>query len=199
MTSDEIKCELSVDYDDLVEYLLVKYGPAQYDYFCTESCASKNKKVSRANEGLECHHIDENKYRKLSDTMVAQMRPFECQKAYRLVYCNIIEHLLLHLHIILEDKTDQHLGLNGFFYINARINDYYNGYEYKRESNKKLFEVIKNNYKQYVAVLLFAMFLVGKERPELAGYFTPESLSQGWSGKQVEKIYKKLSIDSPRS
>lgn len=155
--------------------------------------------MSRANEGLECHHIDENKYRKLSDKMVAQMRPFECQKASRLVYCNILEHLLLHLHIILEDKTDQRLGLNGFFHISAKINDYYNGYEYKRESDKKLFEVIKNNYKEYVAVLLLAMFLVGKERPELVGYFTPESLSQGWSGKQVGKIYKKLSIDSPRS
>ena len=61
MESTEIKNQLKMTYDELVDYLLKKYGPAQYDYFCNESCKSKNSKVSRTNEGLYCHHIDENK------------------------------------------------------------------------------------------------------------------------------------------
>ena len=190
----EIKKDLvERSYQELVDHLLEKYGPAEYDYFCTESCASKNKKVSRASEGLECHHIDENKYRKLSDPKVARMRPFECQKASRLVYCNILEHLLLHWHIIMEDYSDQMLGINGFFYICARINDYYNGYEYKRESDKKIFEVIKDYYKQYIAVLYFGRYWALEAHPQLEKYFTSEKLSEGWQTGRVEKIYDMLS------
>ena len=33
MESTEIKNQLKMTYDELVDYLLKKYGPAQYDYF----------------------------------------------------------------------------------------------------------------------------------------------------------------------
>lgn len=200
MDRKEVKADLfDRSYEELVDHLLKKYGPAEYDYFCTESCTSKNKKASRSSEGLQCHHIDENKYRKLSDPRVAKLKPFECQKASHLVYCNILEHLLLHLHIILEDNSGQRLGLVGFFYISAMINDYYDGYEYTRESDKKLFEAIKDNYKQYVAVLYFGRGLVLETRPELEKYFTPERLAEGFRAKPVKKIYEMLAEDSPRS
>ena len=42
MDNSEIKKELGMSYDELVEHLLSKYGPAKYDYFCNESCRSKN-------------------------------------------------------------------------------------------------------------------------------------------------------------
>ena len=97
MESTEIKNQLKMTYDELVDYLLKKYGPAQYDYFCNESCKSKNSKVSRTNEGLYCHHIDENKAILLSNDKFAVNNPFEYQKANRLVYCNVLEHLILHI------------------------------------------------------------------------------------------------------
>lgn len=90
MESTEIKNQLKMTYDELVDYLLKKYGPAQYDYFCNESCKSKNSKVSRTNEGLYCHHIDENKAILLSNDKFAVNNPFEYQKANRLVYCNVL-------------------------------------------------------------------------------------------------------------
>ena len=61
MDSSEILAEMEMNYDDLVAYLLGKYGKAQYDYFLTDKCVSKNRKVTRTSEGLLCHHIDENR------------------------------------------------------------------------------------------------------------------------------------------
>ena len=46
MDSIEIKRQLDMTYSELVEYLLKKYGPAKYDYFCTESCKSKMTLIS---------------------------------------------------------------------------------------------------------------------------------------------------------
>ena len=80
MDSIEIKRQLDMTYSELVEYLLKKYGSAKYDYFCTESCKSKNSKVSRTSEGLYCHHIDEDKAIMLSNDKFAPNNPFEYHK-----------------------------------------------------------------------------------------------------------------------
>ena len=74
-------------YSELVEYLLKKYGPAKYDYFCTESCKSKNSKVSRTSEGLYCHHIDEDKAIMLSNDKLVEFHEFD-------VCLPIFEHFL---------------------------------------------------------------------------------------------------------
>ena len=78
MESIEIKEELAMTYNELVEYLLNKYGSAKYDYFCNESCKSKNTKVSRTSEGLFCHHIDEDKAIMLSNDKIAVNNPWNC-------------------------------------------------------------------------------------------------------------------------
>lgn len=96
MTLNEV-CKMS--YDEYVQYLLNKYGKATQDYFCSPDCKSKNPKVTRTKEGLECHHIDEDKYPLLSKPISAQMFPFECQKADRLLYADKIEHIILHIKI----------------------------------------------------------------------------------------------------
>lgn len=138
MESVEIKNQLSMTYDELVDYLLKKYGSAQYDYFCNESCKSKNPKVSRTNEGLFCHHIDENKAILLCNDKFAVSNPFEYQKANRLVYCNVLEHLILHIKIVEEPKNKnanplEIQGICGIIrFICPQINDYFNGYEFKK-------------------------------------------------------------------
>ena len=97
MDSLEVQNQLKMTYSELVDYLLKKYGPAECDYFRTEACKSKNPKVSRTNEGLYCHHIDEDKAIMLCNDKFAVNNPFEYQKAERLVYCNALEHLILHI------------------------------------------------------------------------------------------------------
>ena len=88
-----------MNYKELVTYLLNKYGPSKYDYFHNNTYKTKNKKVTRTQDGLFCHHIDEDKAEDLSNPKLAMQYPYEYQKADRLVYCNYLEHLLLHIQI----------------------------------------------------------------------------------------------------
>ena len=99
MENDEFFYELSMSYDELVVYLRQKYGPAEFDYFCGESCKTKNKKISRTDDGLVCHHVYEIVTGLLSNPGVASMNPYDWQKKENLVYCDFIEHLLLHAKI----------------------------------------------------------------------------------------------------
>lgn len=99
MDSKELKYEKSLSYDQLTQFLLKKYGAAEYDYFCKSNCKTKDKRVSRTKEGLICHHICEKYALYLSDSASASREPFEYQKAENLCYCNYLEHFLLHIKI----------------------------------------------------------------------------------------------------
>lgn len=112
----EIERLLKLNYNQLVNELLVKYGPARYDYFSklkgSLNIYSKSHRISRTVEGLFVHHIDENRYpglssdriynydfqemNGLSDYQIRLIRK-DFQRAERLVYCDLIEHLLLHV------------------------------------------------------------------------------------------------------
>ena len=197
MKSEEVKKELGMGYQELVDYLLAKYGMAKYDYFCSETCKSKNPKVARSQEGLECHHIDEDKAIMLSNPRWAIRNPFEYQKADRLVYCNVLEHLILHIKIVEEPRNvDANMlelpGLGGVInYLCPQINDYYNGYEYKRPYEIKKFSLIADNFDDYIGVLKHFLNVV-VEKPEYTLLVTPEKLSRGYDGTVIEKIYEVL-------
>lgn len=115
-----------MNYDEFVSYLLKKYGPAKYDYFTNATCKTKSKRISRTKEGLFCHHIDEDKGYMLSRTGCALEQPFEYQKAERLVYCNYIEHLLLHILIGKNAFWDSETGA-AYSIENAQRQQIYTG------------------------------------------------------------------------
>ena len=152
-----------LSYKELVDSLLIRYGTCKYDYFTGKDCSNKNQLVSRAKEGLYCHHIDEDKAIELSNPERARKNPFRYQKADRLVYCNLLEHLLLHIKIVEEprhvDANPLELpGIGGAVnFISRQINDFYNGYEYKREDLIIATEIIKDDYKSYLK-LLFKLY-----------------------------------------
>ena len=197
MESTEIKNQLKMTYDELVDYLLKKYGPAQYDYFCNESCKSKNSKISRTNEGLYCHHIDENKAILLSNDKFAVNNPFEYQKANRLVYCNVLEHLILHIKIVEEPKNEnankmEIQGIGGAVcFICPQINDYFNGYEFKQQYLINIFNLIENNFNDYIDILEYFLDVVEKN-PIYRLIVTKERLSVGWDQQIVKKVYDQL-------
>lgn len=197
MESTEIKNQLKMTYDELVDYLLKKYGPAQYDYFCNESCKSKNSKISRTNEGLYCHHIDENKAILLSNDKFAVNNPFEYQKANRLVYCNVLEHLILHIKIVEEPKNEnankmEIQGIGGAVcFICPQINDYFNGYEFKQQYLINIFSLIENNFNDYIDILEYFLDVVEKN-PIYKLIVTKERLSVGWDQQIVKKVYDQL-------
>ena len=162
MNRKEFKDELKMTYGELQSYLIQKYGGAKCDYFVNPECKSKNKKVSRTSEGLYCHHMDEDKGGNLGNPPQAKMQPFEWQKKERLVYCNILEHLILHMKIaVLRQKnmleTPQEIAdfftTGGIFMICDEINDMFMNDGTKVAWKKRCFEEIKENYEDYILLI----------------------------------------------
>lgn len=106
---------MDMNYLDAVEFLKDKYGPAEFNYFKEKSYnkflngeikSITKDKYSRTDEGLYCHHIFENQYQNLAnfEFLEWQKPPFQTQLAENLVYCNLVEHTILHYLISLETK-----------------------------------------------------------------------------------------------
>ena len=88
---------LSKTYDEAVEFLFKKYGPAKNDYYRGKSYErffkgeTKNitrGKYSRSSEGLECHHIDENRFLNMTngEFIKNQKIPFKYHKKEKLIF-----------------------------------------------------------------------------------------------------------------
>lgn len=190
---------LNSSYDDIVKYLLKKYGKAKHDYFKDTDCTTKNPQVSRTAEGLYCHHIDEDKAIMLSNDQYAAAKPFDYQKASRLVYCNILEHLLLHVKIAEEHAEEtiegEILGIGGAVnFICKELNDIYAGKEFADEWRKKIAAAVKDNFEDYITVLRYLWDLVEKN-PMFKACITRETLCKGYDGKVVSTVLAALVND----
>lgn len=188
---------LSMSYDEIVQLLLKKYGAAKHDYFTDRECTIKNKLVSRTAEGLFCHHIDEDKAIMLSNGKYAVQNPFEYQKASRLVYCNLLEHLLLHVKIAEEPRNpdankNELPGIGGAInFICKQLNDIYAGKEPAEEWRKKAATLVKDNFDDYIRILRH-LWSVIEQNPLYKAAITKEMLCTGWDGKVVPKVLQAL-------
>ncbi|MFB4471841.1 hypothetical protein ACDI16_02585 [Oceanobacillus caeni] len=119
---EEYKNLLSKTYDEAIGYLLQKYGSVRDDFFREKSYQRfMNGEIKSINpvknlrtvEGLYRHHIDEIKMLKISDKMFVKKYkiPFEYQKKDRLVYCDLIEHTILHA--LITKETSFKFGFPG--------------------------------------------------------------------------------------
>ncbi len=162
MLKEELYYELTLSYYDLIKHLIKKYGPAQYNYFCTSELKSKNPKIARTSEGLYCHHIFEDRGFQLSTPATARRQPLEWQNKENLVYCNLLEHLILHIKIeILRKKTrlmtpreiESFFVGGGVFYVCKDINDLFKSKEDLPAWKIRCFEEIKDNYEDYLLIL----------------------------------------------
>ena len=162
MESSEIRTELSLSYDELTKYLIEKYGPAKVDYFCTPSCRSRNNAVSRTKDGLLCHHIDEDKGGNLSNPTSAAAQPYEWQKKERLVYCNYIEHLILHIKIaILRQKAPlrtpwdvyEFFSTGGIYMVCSDLNDLFTYKGGTANWQKRCYVEVEENLSDYVMLI----------------------------------------------
>lgn len=125
---------LNLTYEETVDSLKKKYGEVYDDYYREKSYSrflngetktiSKGK-YSRAKEGLYCHHVDENKFQDISslEAIKDSRIPYESQVKDRLVYCDLIEHAILHVQITVESHGNY--GYNGFsVFIRPMIKDW---------------------------------------------------------------------------
>lgn len=163
MDKNEIKEELAMSYQSLCDYLLQKYGCAKGNYFHTENCKSKRKDISRTSDGLICHHIREDRGSNLSNTESARTQPFEWQEKENLVFCNLIEHLILHEKIfVMRNKTymknpsdiNSVFSTEGIFMICNDIVDLFSNNGSTIKWRQRCFEEISDNYFDFLDILV---------------------------------------------
>ena len=160
-----------LSYEEYVAILLQKYGPATHDYFENGKPAA-----SRAiSEGLECHHIDEDKIPGLSSNLCDSPEYAPYQKADRLVYCNRIEHIILHEKIairrdIYPDYSIFNFNVGGVSLLVKRMNDAYISPPNNYDWNSRVAWRVRNKVNVYAEVvrrIAIEMYLKGYNDEEI--------------------------------
>ena len=196
-TAEEYDLERGLSYAQLVHHLLNKYGAVQGDYFVNENCVTKNKRITRTGEGLLCHHVDEDKEILLSKSQVARLHPFAYQKADRLVYCNQLEHLLLHVKIAEEaSRLGNSAGLRGIggavCFICRELNDCYNGYVFVQPWQIRVMDVVRDDFESYIRILNDFWRIIANDGV-YARLVTKKDLATESHGKTVSRVYERIS------
>ncbi len=197
MNLDGYKRVKGLTYLQYCDYLQNKYGIGLCDYM-TKSW-NKNQKVTRTKEGLVAHHKFEDHAIMLSTKEYAMKNPFEWQLAHNIVYCDYLEHLLLHILICeypAEDKNEfEAVGVGGVVnYLIPELNDLYSGWKSKKDWQLNCHNLIKDDktvyltlvkrfkdlwkdYSEFKVEILFTSF---NERFDL------------WSRQQNQQLFKEI-------
>lgn len=143
-------------YLEYCDYLQDKCGIGLCDYM-TQSW-NKNPKVTRTNEGLLAHHKYEDHAIMLSNKEYARNNPFEWQLAENIVYCDYLEHLLLHILICEHPAADKNIleavGIGGVInYIVPELNDVYSGWQTGKKWQKNCHDAIMDDKDTYLTLL----------------------------------------------
>lgn len=139
-------------YFDYCEYLKGKYGKAK-DYYMTKSF-NKKPNITRTKEGLFCHHIMEYYIPKLSEKSVASCYSYEYQSPEKLVYCDYLEHMLLHI-MISEESVCLGVGIGGLVvFMIPQLNDFYCDFIPKRVWLLNVKNKIINDKDTYLLLLV---------------------------------------------
>lgn len=184
-------------YLEYCDYLQNKYGIGLSDYM-TKSW-NKNSKVTRTNDGLLAHHKYEDHAIMLSTKEFAMQNPFEWQLTKNIVYCDYLEHLLLHI-LICECPAEGHnlfeaVGVGGVInFIVPELNDLYSGWKTGQAWRKKCHNLIIDDKNVYL-VLLKRFKTSCKDYP----FYTEDCLFTSfnevfglWSRKQNEKLFREI-------
>ena len=142
-------------YAEYCEYLQSKYGkPA--DYYFAPNFAPNGKIKKAESDGLFVHHIKENEAANLSNEAVAKNYPYDYQSPDNLCYCDMLEHLLLHILIyedVIDNKDTDVKGIGGALnYIIPQLNDFYAGWRPTTSQFtylSKVVEVVENSIVVY--------------------------------------------------
>ena len=156
MNMDEFQKVKDMTYIEYCDYLQTKYGIGLTDYM-TKSF-NKNQKCTRTKEGLVVHHKDEDKMIMLSTKEIAEKFPFEWQTKEHLVYCDMLEHLLLHVLICKYPSKDKipgvDVGIGGASnFLIPELNDVYSGWESSQKWQQCLHEKIISDKDVYLAII----------------------------------------------
>ncbi len=114
-----------------------------------------------------------------------------------MVYCNLLEHFLLHIKIAEESKNanankNELQGIGGAVnFIARQINGFYGGQIPTAEYLAIAMNVIENDYPMYIKMLQYLWNIV-KSNKLYYQFITKEQLAMDWNGKIIQKIYDEL-------
>lgn len=160
---------MEMTYNEVCNYLKKKYGEIKQSYFATSTCASPNRRIKRTKEGLFIHHIKEDRKIMLSHKEVALKYPFSYQEGENLVYCDFLEHLILHYKIVEEFLTEKSIeetklivGFGGIVnFMVPELNDYFfRGFIPSLEWKQNCLSKVSKNRREYEDFLYRFKYLI---------------------------------------
>ena len=189
----------NMSYAKYCDYLQNKYGISSYNYM-TERW-EKNPKCSRTMEGLVAHHKYEDHAIRLSKKEYAMKHPFEWQLAKNIIFCDLLEHLFLHILICEEaiKSNTQHklLGIRGILcYMIPELNDVYGGWKSQKQWEINCHNQIINDKNVYLT-LIKRMRKSCRNYPLYSDSKLYTSLNEkfgNWTKHQNEQLYSEMSI-----
>lgn len=128
----------------------------------------------------------------LCNDKFAVNNPFEYQKSDRLVYCNLLEHLLLYVKNAENPSPDANEnelpGIGGAInFICKELNDIYSGKEFADEWRKNVANKVKDNFDDYIIILRYLWNIVEKN-PIYKLIITKDMLFLNSADKVVEIV-----------
>lgn len=177
MNLEEFNKVKKMSYDKYCDYLQNKYGIGLANYM--NESYTPNPKCKRSKEGLQAHHKMEDRFIMLSDKEYAKEAPYEYQLKENIVYCDMLEHLLLHILIVKKEPMgtfakfrgklcNMQVGYGGIVnHLVPELNDMYSGWETKQAWRKTTHDKIINDKDVYLE--LIKMFK--KVQDELLSYY----------------------------
>lgn len=197
MNLKEYETIKNLDYLEYCDYLQKKYGIGRAPYF--NKSWNKNSKVTRTKEGLIAHHKYEDHAIMLGDANFASKNPYEWQLPENIVYCDYLEHLLLHI-LICENPLEnpnilEAVGIGGVInFIVPELNDLYSGWITGQAWRASCHAMVINDEEVYLTLL--KRFKTNcKNYP----FYTEDCLFTSfneqfglWSKKQNQRLFRKI-------
>ena len=198
MKMTEFESVKSMTYLEYCDYLQGKYGVGRVDYMTR--AYNKNNKVSRTSDGLIAHHKAEDKMILLSTKEVAKNCPYEWQLKENIVYCDYLEHLLLHVLICKYPSPNKHpladVGIGGVVnFIVPELNDLYSGWVSKQPWRINCHRIVIEDRSVYFEILKMFIAYLQEERGIKDKEILHTSFNEafgGWSRKQNAKLYAQI-------
>lgn len=191
MNMKEYNLVKGLNYYDYCVYLQKKYGEAQYDYMT--KTFNKNTKVTRTSEGLIAHHKMEIHMIMLSTKEIAEKCPFEWQQKQNIIYCDYLEHLLLH--ILISETPEPILpnidvGTGGVVnFLVPELNDFYSGWRPSTQWQKNCLSRVENDEDVYLE--LIHRFLHNNHNVDML-YSSAGEAYGTWRRKNNKALFKKF-------
>ena len=196
MNLEEYKKIENYSYVEYCDYLQSKYGIGLCDYMTKNW--NKNQKISRTKDGLYAHHKYEDHAILLSNPEYAKKNPYEWQLRENIVYCDLLEHLFLHIliceHPSKDKKQNEKVGFGGVVnFIVPELNDVYSGWVPKQQWQLNCHNKIIDDKNVYFQLIKRFKELYDNNPFILKNLYRSWNEQFGiWSSKNNEDLYEEI-------